>query len=649
MSTLMIVESPTKARKIAQLFPDFTVVSTVGHFRDLPTSAMGVAPPKFIPEYEISSKKSTVVGKLRSAAKKADEILIATDLDREGEAIAWHVQQVIGKAATRRSARVRYSEITPAAITRAIEARDDLNIALVRAQEARRVLDRLVGYTVSPALSDLIQRRGCSAGRVQSVALKLICQRDAEITDFVPVEHYGVRIGLLIGAVALFADWDFRQYLQDEQTLLLDRTLAEQVRDRAKHTQRVIPGTPQVENKTIKPPRPLTTSDLLQSAARLFGTTARDIMRVAQTLFEAGLITYHRTDSPTIDPEFVATIRAYAQQHGLPLPHQAPTHQAGKNAQEAHEGIRVTDIERRHSDQHDPTDLVAKIYHLVWYRTLASQLAAGTDQTTTLVFFNPVGEAGEMDEQDLQNTDRFTSTLTALTEPGWRAIGTHTDIPIKTPNDTIPAIDPGTAVNLSSAKLVTRQTTPPSRYSEATLVKKMEARAIGRPSTYASIIETLLYRQYLVRKKQQFVPTSLGVLVYQVLDDQFDFMSIDFTASMEAAIDDIAQDKADYRDVVAAMYHTLVEQVQGFRARDVSGIMAAIGPLPARLSGAPQRRRAGKGVTSQSAARHKVGDSCPECKAGTLRKKCIENGKNTGKHFLGCTRFPHCRSFRWCH
>ena len=657
MSELLIVESPNKAKKIAAMFPHWQVLATVGHIRELPRKEMGVEAPEFRPHYEIIANKSKIVGRLRQAARQASTIYIATDLDREGEAIGWHVLQILGKKLARQARRVRYSEVSRRAIRKAIEECGELDMDLVRAQEARRVIDRLVGYTVSPALYRQLGYRGLSAGRVQSIALKLICQREREILQFVAVEHYGVRIEVFDDGENFHAHWDFRtpgdqlgsdQAGEGRPALMLDRALAEAVAARAR---RVTAGPAQVELRNIAPPPPLITSELIQQASKLYRMSAKTVMTAAQHLFEEGLITYHRTDSPAMEPDFAEVVRTWAQANHLPIPEERVSHAAKRGAQEAHEGIRVTAIENYHTNFSRNSD-EDTLYQLIWFRTLASQLAAGTDEHRTQVFHNQGGE-GEWH-------DRFVAKATRIAELGWREAVDLADVKtgVKTTlsgeeNRPLPEIPEQSNLPVVQADVLTRQTRPPARFTEATLVAKMESLGVGRPSTYASIIETILTRDHVRREKQHLLPTPLGGLIFLVLDDQYRFMSFKYTAEMEAAIDEIARAKRRYLSLVSETWELLKREVDQFAQRDTAPLIAQAGELfgSAGLPAVERPRPGGgnaQGQTKADAPKHQAGAACPSCNKGILQKRFFKSGKNEGKPFLGCSKFPTCRYFQWC-
>lgn len=634
MSTLLIVESGTKAKKISKWFPDMTVMATVGHIRELPVKSMGVKAPDFKPDYDIIAKKSSVVGRLRSAANAASKIYIATDLDREGEAIGWHVLQVVGKANARKAERIKFNIVSKTAVENAIAAATVIDINLVRAQEVRRVLDRLVGYGVSPILQQLLNQRGLSAGRVQSVALMLICTRESDIASFDPITHFGLKITLSNGAHKIVADWDFSRHLQDGEKLLKDKTLAQTVQRR---THSVIALDPIVETKLVPPPSPLITADLLENAATIFGWTAKEIMAAAQALFEEGLITYHRTDAAVIDPAFVDIIRRYAFSQGLPLPEMAPNYAAEKNAQEAHEGIRVSDIELRSPNNIASSSHEAKLYQYIWFRTLASQLSPAHMELVIQPFENNGASSDET------FTDRFLAKSTRLSSAGWREAASGVKLSKLLPElkdgQPIAFVVPGKNYVVSGSDVERKKTKPPLRYSEAGLIKKMKSVDIGRPSTYASIIETLLYRKYIERTRGYFVPLGLGTLVFKCLNNQFQFMAVEYTANIESEIDQVAQGAVTYFDLITKVFTNLQEEQTKFSQTDISHLAVELGQRPGATKKNPSTPDCANSLSTDK--------SCTDCEKGHRVLRNITQGKNKGKQFFGCSNFPTCRYFLW--
>ena len=513
-----------------------------------------------------------------------------------------------------------------------------LDLDLVRAQESRRVIDRLVGYTVSPALQDLLKRRGLSAGRVQSVVLMMICLREQEIIRFVPTTHYGLKIQLENN---IEATWNFQKHLPEGVKILTDEALARAVQARTKHVRAI---EQEKEEKVIPPPAPLITADLLEAAAKYLKLSAKKTMAAAQTLFEDGLITYHRTDAPFIDAEFIEEIRNYAISEKLPIPETAPSHKADKNAQEAHEGIRVTNIRLR-----TPTDLVIEsdtwlVYHYVWFRTLASQLLPARETHILQPFVSEGVNSGQV------YADTFETKSVKETVPGWRlAIGLSplTSLSPKTASSTsVSEVSPGKDYLVVDTQLEAKKTRPPQRYSEASLVKKMKSEGIGRPSTYASIIETLLSRSYIDLAGGKFQPLPLGQVVFGCLEDQFSFMAIKYTAEIESDIDLIASGKSSYIELVRKIFDGLEREIASFKQRDIQPIVTALG---VDLPGENAKKKTSSIRKKPNAPNVKSGDPCKKCHQGKHTLRTFNKGKNTGKQYFGCTHFPDCRFFQWAH
>lgn len=659
---LMIVESPAKAKKIKSFFPAFEIVATVGHFRDLPTNEMGVEPPDHQPLYVVSEGKQSIVVKLRSAAKSADTIYVATDPDREGEAIAAHVVNTLGSTHKSKIHRVTYDEISKTAIEKAIAAKRQVNWSLVRAQEARRVLDRYVGYLVSPELTNKFRSQFSigiflTSGRVQSVAVKLIVERQETIDNFVPTEHYGVQAALIKAGIEFQAAW--LPANQEPGTLMTDKRLALTVQGRT-HTLRVS----DVSHKPSKvpAPTPLITSTYVQLMGSMLKLTTKIAMDAAQKLFEAGLITYHRTDSPAMSTEFIESVRAFATQHRLPVPASPRIHRMKANAQGAHECLRVVDIEMRDiADAGIEDPLLKKVYGLIWMITLQSQLADGENTVTSAIFKNG-------------SNDSFVSKATQVKFQGWREatvkfghshdlksateeLNTQEDSE-KAPVGSLPELNIGESLTPLRVDLVTKLTEPPAVFTEKSLVKTLEKMGIGRPSTFASTIEKILQVNYVTRNsKLQFAPTALGKAMVHALNPEFSFMTYQYTADIEESLDLIALGKAEYKSVVQSAWDVLLKELESFKTKPLPSQvnLTAADTQPPVADAKPERAASGsrrKPTKASSSATTKPGSStpgslCPECKTGKLQMKKIQGGANAGKSFIGCTGYPQCRFFSW--
>lgn len=625
---LVIVESPTKARKLSgYLGSDFRVEASVGHIRDLPKSGLGVDEETLEPTYEVNSDKKKVLTKLKKEAQSADTIYLATDPDREGEAIAWHIKHLLThdkklKGKDLDYKRATFHEITKSAVTKAIENPSGLNMDLVDAQQARRVLDRLVGYKVSPVLWKKI-RRGLSAGRVQSVALRLLAEREREIEAFEPEEYWEVDIalakdkrkedvfvdgkvadsvsdGTLIGKVQKINGKKFAPKKEADVAELKD------VVPTADYT---IVSVDKKERKRRSLP-PFTTSSLQQKAATTFGYSGKRTMQLAQNLYEEGLITYHRTDSTNLSKQAIDMARSHIQsEYGDKyLPAKPRVFSAkSKNAQEAHEAIRVTDISLvgsdivsksgKFSEQH------VKLYSLIWNRYVASQMEnALYEQTAVVVEFVPTKEAKKIKKGEVKVNGSI------LKFDGWtRLFPNREDV-------LLPEVAKGDELFHTDSLFAQKFTQPPARYNDASLIKELEKRGIGRPSTYASIISVIVDRGYVERKEKRFFTTAVGLTVTDFLLDNFpEFMEYEFTAEMEEDLDRIALGKKEWKNVVKTFYAPLSKKIE-------------------KVTDTAERKQIPVEET---------GETCPDCGASDGGKIVIRTGRY-GK-FKSCNRFPDCK------
>lgn len=697
---LFVVESPNKAKKIRQYFPEFQVIATVGHFRDLPVDRIGVEPPTHQPEYVTCKGKSEIEAKLRVAAAKAEKIYLATDPDREGEAIASHVYQCIGAKYKDRMKRVTYDQISKKAIEQAIAKARGVDWALVAAQEARRVIDRYVGYMVSPVLTSKLRThnsgiRFLSAGRVQSVTLKLIVERQLEIEQFNPVEHYGVTLHLGKDQVEFQAQWlpfycsdddiakgnhgvEANVEGEDEEQissrLMTDKVIANSVFDR---TMMATVETVVVRDVSISPPPPLMTTTYVQMVVSTLKMTTKKAMDIAQKLFEQGLITYHRTDSPSMSDEFVSEIRRFAGEHKLPLPKSAHVYKPKDSAQAGHECLRVTDIGVPKVKLSDPVHEL--VYHLIWLRTLQSQLAAAVDTRTVAILHNGQG-------------DRFISRGSVEKMPGWRSARQWSTAIHKAEKDaeksqqesTVPPLNVNEQVTLKDKTLDVKKTKPPSVYTEKTLVQKLDKLGIGRPSTYAQAIERIVEQHYINRDaKLRLTPKVLGRCVVASMDAPFAFMNYEYTAELEDYLDLIAAKKGNYQELVHAVYTSLTSDLELFEKRPLDAPivekLGAISASAAKSTESGEKKKSAtkagigktrkspksiscasnqgavlsqKAVSRETSRRHShlhVGDACPMCRVGVVRQDAFKAGEHIGEAFMGCSLFPNCRYFEWVH
>ena len=584
---LVIVESPTKARTIKRyLGGEYRVEASMGHVRDLPTSAADI-PARFKgqawarlgvnvangfePIYVVSPKKRDVVRKLRAALAEADELYIATDEDREGESIGWHLVQVLEPKVPVK--RMVFHEITEDAIQRALDDTRAIHTQLVQAQETRRVLDRLVGYTISPLLWKKIAPR-LSAGRVQSVAVRLLVLRERERLRFRAASYWDLVATLAhsggtpfqaqlthVDAIRVATGRDFDEstgtlkgeLVEGRDIRLLDESAARSLSaSLAQGRWRVAEVESRDANRS--PAAPFTTSTLQQEASRKLGLGARDAMGVAQRLYERGYITYMRTDSTHLSNEALQAARdAIGRRYGADyLPPQPRSYATrSRNAQEAHEAIRPAGTEMRSAEEHGLSGTEAALYDLVWKRTMASQMRDAQLRFVS-ARIDASGPAGQP-EARLRASGRTTVF------PGFfRAYVEGSDDPeasLDAQEQPLPALERGAALQAQAVEAVGHETKPPARYTEASLVKLLEAEGIGRPSTYASIIDTILRREYARKQGSQLVPTFVAFATNALLEDQFkELVDTEFTATMEATLDDIANGTVDPKPYLRDFY-----------------------------------------------------------------------------------------------
>ena len=565
---LVIVESPAKARTIGRILPpEYIIKASMGHIRDLPENSFGVdIEHDFAPQYEESKARGHNLGELKTAAKNAQDIYLASDPDREGEAIAWHLQEVLRRInKNAKFHRVSFHEITRGAITRAFEAPGTIDMNRVDAQQARRVLDRIVGYQISPLLWSRIER-GISAGRVQSVALRLVCEREREILAFIPKEYWVFEALFNPDAIP---GRSFRAKLAkiDGQTIdVPDEKQAQELRaliDSAKAWR--IADLETAPRRKFAPP-PFITSTLQQAASSAMGFTANQTMQTAQQLYEGitlangpvGLITYMRTDAVNIAAEAQAACRDYiAKTFGADyVPPKPNFYKTKANAQAAHEAIRPTDVNLTPDMLRpylNPAQL--KLYTLIWRRFVACQMNPALLETTTVVVENPAPAA---------HVFSFRASATVTRFPGFLAvynIKDETHSPEDDQDDSAPdpellgLLRPGSSCSLSGCKPEQKFTEPAPRYSEATLIKELESNGIGRPSTYATIVNTIQVRKYVTREKGKLIPTDLGFRVNDYLVQSLpELFQVGFTADMEKKLDNVEDGEVEWTAMLRDFY-----------------------------------------------------------------------------------------------
>ncbi|MDX7998361.1 type I DNA topoisomerase [Xenorhabdus sp. Reich] len=571
---LVIVESPAKAKTINKyLGNDYVVKSSVGHIRDLPTSGaasqkssssstdknkkkvkkdektalisrMGVDPYHgWEANYQILPGKEKVVTELQTLAEKAEHIYLATDLDREGEAIAWHLREVIGGDDARFS-RVVFNEITKNAITQAFDKPGELNIDRVNAQQARRFMDRVVGYMVSPLLWKKVAR-GLSAGRVQSVAVRLVVEREREIKAFVPEEYWQLHADLVAkGDIALHMEVTHEKGKPFKPVNAQQTQSAVSLLEKAKY--KVIDREDRPTSS--KPGAPFITSTLQQAASTRLGFGVKKTMMMAQRLYEAGHITYMRTDSTNLSQDALDMVRGYISDHfgNQYLPQSANTYSSKENSQEAHEAIRPSNVNVMAEELKDMEADAQKLYQLIWRQFIACQMMPAKYDSTTLTV-----QSGHFELRAKGRTLRF---------DGWTKV-----MPALRKGDedkTLPVIEVGTELDLQQLMPSQHFTKPPARFSEASLVKELEKRGIGRPSTYASIISTIQDRGYVRVENRRFYAEKMGEIVTDRLEENFnELMSYDFTARMENQLDHVANNEANWKGVLDEFFSNFSEQL----------------------------------------------------------------------------------------
>ena len=618
--SLIVVESPAKAKTINKfLGRDFVVKASMGHIRDLPSKELGVdVDNEFAPKYTLIRGKGKVIKELQAAAEKVDSIYLAADPDREGEAICWHLAHELRK--TKKPVfRITYNEITKGAIQAAVDNPGEINQSLFDAQQTRRILDRLVGYQISPILWQNV-KPGLSAGRVQSVAVRLICEREEEIEAFEAQEYWTITATLKGEDAAPFGA-KLLQIGSEKGTIstygfTIDETRAHEIVNDAKTEKYVVKEIQKRERKR-RPVPPFITSTLQQEAARKLKFTVRRTMSIAQKLYEGlevgsqgsiGLITYMRTDSTRVADEALNEARGYIQKtYGSEyLPSKAVQYRSKNSAQDAHEAIRPTSADQTpESLRSHLSSEQYRLYDLIWKRIIASQMTpAVLDQTTI-----DISAGGYF----------FRATGSVIKFNGFMAVymESNDEVPIQNRgNSDEEAILPPVKVGqvLSLLKLDPKQhfTQPPPRYTEATLVKELEAKEIGRPSTYAAIISTIQDREYVVKEKGSFMSTDIGKLVNQLLIKGFpNILEVQFTAKMEELLDTIADGKVDWVKVMRDFYQ----------------------PFLLSLAAAPDKMyKARKDMEEESE------EICEKCGSNMI----VKWGRYS--RFLGCSNYPECRN-----
>lgn len=602
---LVIVESPTKAKTLAKfLGSGYKIEASMGHVRDLPQKGGGLAidiEHDFAPQYEVISTKKKKIAELRKLAKDAETIYLAPDPDREGEAIAYHVQFLLGPKHDYE--RVTFHEITKTAIEEALKHPGTVNLQLVNAQQARRVLDRLVGYTLSPVLWKKV-RRGLSAGRVQSVAVRLIVEKEREIKAFIPQEYWEIYSDLSAKVQIGQSANQLRVQLVriDGKTASVNNgDAARIIVNELEKSQYIVSNVTQ-SKQTSSPNPPFTTSLLQRAASNMFGWSAKQTMSVAQALYEHGFITYHRTDSYNLATEAINAGREYIEKtFGKEyLPDSPRVYKTkSKSAQEAHEAIRPSDVNRtKEMIEGDKLDSKhVRLYELIRNRFLQCQMNDAVFDKTAIIV--TAGLPAAEGKYELKAEGK------RLIFDGYMKLGKQTE------DVFVPQVIAGENLTLIKVDSIQKFTQPPGRYTEAGLIKELEKRGIGRPSTYASIISTIQLRGYVTKEEKSFTPSVIGEAVTDFLVTNFgDVMAYEFTAGMEDSLDEIAEGKKDWVKVVREFY----------------------GPFEKKTKSVEETGARVKVATEST------GEKCPDCSEGEVVIRTGRFGK-----FYSCSTYPTCK------
>ena len=641
--TLVIVESPTKAHTIEKyLGPGYVVRASVGHLIDLPKSRMAIDIENgFQPEYITVRGKAKLLKELQKEAKKSEAVLLASDNDREGEAIAWHLNRALRDKTDAKISRIVFNEITPTAITEAVKHPGEIVEAKVNAQKARRVLDRLVGYNLSPLLWVKV-KNGLSAGRVQSVALRLICEREKEVEDFLPEEYWSLDADFTKGKSSFTAQ--LVKY-NGEAPELKSEAAVNEIIEKIKNSPCTVSSIKKTE-KTVRPKPPFTTSKLQQAAANRLGFTSRKTMQIAQQLYEGiqigenhvGLITYMRTDSVRISETALADVRDWlSKNHPSELPAEPIHYAVGKSAQDAHEGIRPTYTTYTPESvkeylSHDQF----RLYSIIWERFVSSQMNNAKMVTTSVEI-----EAGDA---------LFRVAASKIAEKGfYQVIKLLSSKEEK--SSSLPAMKEGETLNVENFHPEQHFTQGPARYTDASIVRMLEEKGIGRPSTYATIISVLLDRYYVTRSNKQLVPTQLGKMINKILVESFPaVINEEFTAKVENELDQVEEDELVWNDIIADFYGPFKQTVDNVmeHQESIKGFLDEETDKVCELCGKPMVKKLGRfgfflacsGFPECHNTKSIPLAKCPckDCGGEIVERKT----KGRGKAFYGCTNNPTC-------
>ncbi|MBQ3641142.1 type I DNA topoisomerase [bacterium] len=602
---LIIVESPAKSKTIKKILgSSYEIEASYGHIRDFPPKVLGFdVHHEFTPTFEVIPEKKGVVKKLNDMAQKADKVLLASDPDREGEAIAWHVRQVIN-VPDEKVYRIEFNEITPKAVTYAVEHSRQIDMPKVKAQQTRQILDRLVGYKISPVLWEKMRNYHLSAGRVQSVALRMICEREEEINAFKPVEYWTISADLLKGKAQINAE--LSKYKNKKAEIKNEEEAQDIVSYLKEKDRRFIVGKISTKTTARKPTAPFITSTLQREASSKLGYGVSKTMQIAQKLYEGieigsegavGLITYMRTDSVRISDDAQAAAKDYIiENYGENYYPKTPNNyvKKSKNVQDAHEAIRPSYIDRTpESIKQYLTPEQYKLYKLIWSKFLASQMENASVQNTSV---------------DIEADDcLFKTGMSKITFDGYLKLYNENDE--EEISSKLPDLKEGDELKLSEILPKQHFTSPPPRYTEASLVKALEEKGIGRPSTYAPIISKIQQKNYVEKQDKALSPTTLGMTLCKQLVEYFkDIMNYEFTAKMETKLDEIAENKLVWNKVIQDFYTPFVDTVSNAKEN-------------------MQKIQIESDIV------------CPNCGS----RMVVRNSK-FGTQFLGCSKYPECKT-----
>lgn len=643
---LVIVESPTKAKTIAKMLGrNYKVMASVGHVRDLPKSSLGIDTEKrFEPKYITIRGKGPIVEELKKAAKKSDAVVLATDPDREGEAISWHIAHLL-KLDPNEPIRVEFPEITKDAVKEAVKQPRALKINLIEAQQARRILDRLVGYKISPLLWQKVHR-GLSAGRVQSVAVKMICDREKEIEAFVPQEYWTIEAQHTNDKITFTSVLE-REVGKKEKLEIGDEASASEILNKLDPKNFVVTSREE-QLKNRAPYVPFTTSTLQQEASRKLRFSTRKTMQIAQQLYEGidlgkagteGVISYMRTDSIRISDLIVQEAKEYIEStYGKNYSNGGKNYTGKrKNSQDAHEAIRPTSIMRTPASiQERLTKDQFLLYQLIWERLVASQMANAVYLSTVILMDN--------------NGYQFRATGNRMQFDGFQRV-----YPMETKENELPMLEKDEVIDAKKIDPLQHFTKPPARYTVASLIKQMERLGIGRPSTYSPTLSTIQARRYVTLTQKVFQPTELGFVVNDILSEYFPtIVDSGFTAEMEQRLDAVADGDAQWEDVIENFYEGFKVQLQKAE-EEVSKIQVMdeltdeicpqCGKPIAIKQGRYGRFKACTGFPDCTYTKpivKEIGVACPRCQS-----PMVERVSKRGKVFYGCSSFPNCNYATW--